>query len=164
MKTLSIRQPYAALICRGIKKIEKRSWDTKYRGKLLIHASGKPIAWPSFEDLPYAFVMNCQKHYGTETMPKEYAAFIEWIEELSGFYHLEKTAFSQPKDIKDRVKKYGYAFPTQAIIGEAELVDIVRNLKDAFATPNDYHWVMANPVLYEKPIANVMGKLKLWEY
>jgi hypothetical protein len=54
--------------------------------------------------------------------------------------------------------------PVQAIIGEAKLIDIVKNSKEVFAIQGNYHWVMANPVLYEKPILNVMGKLKLWEY
>lgn len=39
MKALSIREPYASLIKEGIKKIETRSFRTKYRGELLIHAS-----------------------------------------------------------------------------------------------------------------------------
>jgi len=165
MKTLSIRQPFASLICRGIKTIENRSWDTKYRGKLLIHASGKPLAWPSFDYLPHDFLKGYQKYYGSsKTIPKEYAAFIKWIEELSNFYKLEKIPFNQSPDIKDRAKHYGYALPVQAIIGEAELVDIVKNSKEVFAIQGNYHWVMANPVLYEKPILNVMGKLKLWEY
>jgi hypothetical protein len=38
MKALSIRQPYAYLILEGIKRIENRTWDTKYRGPLAIHA------------------------------------------------------------------------------------------------------------------------------
>jgi hypothetical protein len=166
MKTLSIRQPFAILICRGIKTIENRTWDTTYRGKLLIHASGKPLAWPAFDFLPHDFVKSYQKYYGTsiKTMPKEYAAFINWVSELSIFYHLENPSFNQPGDIKERVKKYGYALPVQAIIGEADLVDVVRSSKEVFAIPNNYHWVIANPVLYEKPVINVMGKLKLWEY
>ena len=41
MKAISIRQPWAALIVAGIKDIENRTWQTKYRGKLLIHASQK---------------------------------------------------------------------------------------------------------------------------
>lgn len=40
MKVLSIRQPWASLIIKGYKKYEFRSWKTKYRGKILIHASG----------------------------------------------------------------------------------------------------------------------------
>jgi hypothetical protein len=39
MKALSIRQPWAWLIVNGWKDIENRSWPTKYRGDLLIHAS-----------------------------------------------------------------------------------------------------------------------------
>ena len=39
MKTLSIRQPWASLICAGIKDVENRTWKTNHRGKLLIHSS-----------------------------------------------------------------------------------------------------------------------------
>ena len=42
MKVLTIRQPWATLIMRGDKRFEFRSWQTKYRGELLIHA-GKGI-------------------------------------------------------------------------------------------------------------------------
>ena len=38
MKVLTIKQPWAALIIEGYKKYEFRSWKTKYRGKILIHA------------------------------------------------------------------------------------------------------------------------------
>lgn len=41
MKALSLLQPYASLIAVGAKKIETRSWSTKYRGPLAIHASKK---------------------------------------------------------------------------------------------------------------------------
>ena len=38
MKALTIRQPWASLIAAGVKTIETRSWSTKYRGPLAIHA------------------------------------------------------------------------------------------------------------------------------
>ncbi|MBE5821149.1 MAG: ASCH domain-containing protein [Clostridiales bacterium] len=38
MKCLTIKQPYAELIASGIKKAEIRSWKTKYRGEIFIHA------------------------------------------------------------------------------------------------------------------------------
>lgn len=38
MKALTIRQPWAALITSNIKTIETRTWTTKYRGPLAIHA------------------------------------------------------------------------------------------------------------------------------
>ena len=42
MKALTIKQPWATLIMQGDKRFEFRSWQTKYRGELLIHA-GKSI-------------------------------------------------------------------------------------------------------------------------
>lgn len=36
---LTVKQPWAHLICHGYKSIENRSWNTNYRGPLLIHAS-----------------------------------------------------------------------------------------------------------------------------
>lgn len=38
VKALSVRQPWASAIVYGGKNIENRSWSTKYRGPLLIHA------------------------------------------------------------------------------------------------------------------------------
>lgn len=43
MNALTIRQPWASLIAAGVKTIETRSWSTKYRGPLAIHAgTSKP--------------------------------------------------------------------------------------------------------------------------
>ena len=42
MKALTIKQPWATLIMQGDKRFEFRSWQTKYRGELLIHA-GKSV-------------------------------------------------------------------------------------------------------------------------
>jgi hypothetical protein len=39
MKVISLLQPWASLVAIGAKKIETRSWSTKYRGPLAIHAS-----------------------------------------------------------------------------------------------------------------------------
>jgi activating signal cointegrator 1 len=45
MRVLSLTQPWASLICLGVKKIETRSWRTSYRGPLLIHASKNYPKW-----------------------------------------------------------------------------------------------------------------------
>ncbi|MDA3836761.1 MAG: ASCH domain-containing protein [Nanoarchaeota archaeon] len=39
MKVLSLKQPFAELVVSGRKKIELRNWNTKFRGKFLVHAS-----------------------------------------------------------------------------------------------------------------------------
>ena len=41
MKVIVIRQPWAWLIVNGYKDIENRSWETRYRGTLLIQASAR---------------------------------------------------------------------------------------------------------------------------
>jgi hypothetical protein len=39
MKALTLTQPYATLVAIGAKRIETRSWSTRYRGPLAIHAA-----------------------------------------------------------------------------------------------------------------------------
>jgi len=41
MKALSLWNPWATLMVDGHKRVETRSWDTKYTGSLLIHAAKK---------------------------------------------------------------------------------------------------------------------------
>lgn len=43
MKALTLHQPYAQLVALDVKRIETRSWTTKYRGQLLIHAGARPV-------------------------------------------------------------------------------------------------------------------------
>lgn len=42
MRALSVRQPYASFIARGLKTVETRKWSTPHRGELLICASQNP--------------------------------------------------------------------------------------------------------------------------
>lgn len=42
MKVITIKQPFATLIAEGLKEYEFRTWNTKFRGEVLIHA-GKGI-------------------------------------------------------------------------------------------------------------------------
>lgn len=44
MKTLSIKQPWAWSIAHGFKPVENRTWRTRYRGDILIHA-GQRVDW-----------------------------------------------------------------------------------------------------------------------
>jgi len=61
MKVLSIKQPYAELIVSGKKSIEIRSWNTKFRGEFLIHASLVPdktaMIKYNFTDLPTGVII-----------------------------------------------------------------------------------------------------------
>ncbi|MFH0808698.1 MAG: ASCH domain-containing protein [archaeon] len=61
MKALSLKQPFAELVVSGKKTIELRNWNTKFRGKFLIHASKTPdkeaMKKFGFEELPCGFII-----------------------------------------------------------------------------------------------------------
>ena len=48
MRALSVRQPWAWLIVNGYKDIENRSWPTKFRGRVYVHAGMRVVP----EDFP----------------------------------------------------------------------------------------------------------------
>jgi len=123
MKTLSIQNPWAWLICAGYKDVENRTWKTNYRGRILIHVSKK---WD---------ITGCDI-----------------------CYRAKETRCNLGTRICDLRKNTG------EIIGEVTITDCVRNHPSEWAESNCYNWVLADPVLYAKPILNIKGRLGLWEY
>lgn len=61
MKVITIKQPYASLIVNGYKRFEFRSWNTNFRGKILIHAglSVDKEAYEKVKNLPIEFEKGC---------------------------------------------------------------------------------------------------------
>lgn len=54
LRALSTRQPWAWLITHGFKDIENRSWPTRFRGRVLIHASLRlDDAFEDVQDWPW---------------------------------------------------------------------------------------------------------------
>ena len=144
MKVLTEKQPWGFLICAGIKPIENRTWKTNYRGRVLIHA-GKSRMGSLFDCLT-----------------KEQ---LELVNDKLGYnYDFEKT------------------FIKGAIIGSVEIVDCVLNHPSIWAEPSNevykdpkiygdnkidsavWNWVFAKPILFDKPILNVKGKLSFWDF
>jgi hypothetical protein len=166
MKTLSIKQPFATLVCAGVKKVENRTWKTDYRGRLLIHASGDANAYPDLDCLPSGFADKAVaysegKLEGTESV-KNYDRLLD---RAYIFYQQDVKQQEAPQNwLRDAVKKHGFFMPSQAVIGEATLDDIVTGSDDDFAEHGCFHWIMSNAVLYEKPVINVMGHLRLWNF
>lgn len=141
MKALSIKQPWASLIVHGIKDIENRTWKTNFRGRIYVHAS--KINFKDFDVLM--------------SLPDR-----------------------QRKVFNDFIKtnKFNSAIGC-TIIGEVDIIDCVINHESSWAEKTEvlshdeefgypnygkpiYNWVLANPVLYEKPIP-AKGKLSFWE-
>jgi hypothetical protein len=146
MKTLSIKQPWASLIAHGIKDIENRTWKTHFRGRIYIHSSGQ--IYPFFKGNNLAFPVN------------------QW------------EAINKKVDVSIK-EEHNKFFLKSAIIGEVDIIDCVINNPSIWAEQSEgvtkvgrtniiigqkpiYNWVLANPVLYEKPILNVKGKLSFW--
>ncbi len=61
MKVLTIKQPFASLIASGLKEYEFRTWKTKYRGEVLIHAglSVDKKAMERFKNLNLEYPLGC---------------------------------------------------------------------------------------------------------
>lgn len=128
MKVLTVKQPWAYLICSGIKNIENRTWKCpqKYIGqRVLIHASAKP---------------------DNIKLEMDGQATAEEIQLLSALNYCDENELYS------------------AIIGSVEIVDCVINHPSVWAEKGVYNWVLANPILFDKPILNVKGKLGFWDY
>jgi hypothetical protein len=63
MKTLSIQQPWATLICAGIKDVENRTWKAaSIPGRILIHASAKKVPKILMSQLPEEWASELMNH------------------------------------------------------------------------------------------------------
>ena len=65
-KAISLKQPFANLVCEGKKTIETRTWNTEYRGDLLICSSQNP------KIEPYGKALCVVELTDTEPMKKEH--------------------------------------------------------------------------------------------
>ena len=98
MKALTIKQPWATLIMQGDKRFEFRSWQTKYRGDLLIHA-GKGIDKEGMkrlqkylpEELPYGKILGKVKLVDCIKMSPEFKELL--LKENSDIY--TKSSFQE---------------------------------------------------------------------
>jgi len=174
MKVLSVKQPFAAMLCAGLKDVENRTWTTDFRGRLLIHASGDAYAWPDFDLLPkpvQTAIKACIDSDGTwhpERADSHVKAYKAMYDIAINFYDIADGDFSTPDElnklIKAAAKKRGCCMLAQAIIGEADLYEVALDSRSPFAEEGCYHWCFKNPVLYKHPVLNILGHLRLWNY
>lgn len=61
MKVITIKQPFATLIAEGLKEYEFRTWPTKMRGDILIHADKgvDKVAMKRYEHLNLEYPLGC---------------------------------------------------------------------------------------------------------
>lgn len=149
MKTITIKQPWASLICKaryythklGVKDIENRTWPTNFRGRVLVHASAKPAM-----------------HYKNLSLIELYR--IGMTDEMIIESHRNEIELSTCLRLNG------------AIIGSVEIVDCVNNHPSIWAEKSNingdlmpvvYNWVLANPILFPEPIP-AKGKLSFWDF
>jgi hypothetical protein len=155
MKVLTLLQPWATLVVIGAKKIETRSWNTKYRGPVLIHASKKKI--PELLQLQCTWAFDAAFHSMGGTMSP--GAKINFARDLpfGAIIGMAEITDCRPTDsftVKELDKK---RYPQGRIFDcwtERQLGDY---------TPGRYGWLLSNPVRFETPIP-AKGSLGLWEY
>ncbi|MGV8828230.1 MAG: ASCH domain-containing protein [Breznakibacter sp.] len=141
MKTITIKQPWASLICAGIKDIENRTWPTKYRGRVLVHAAA---SWFNFnKQLPDGF------EYPIEVQD----AILNGMDDpdyyptgaIIGSVEIVDCVINHPSIWAEKSK--------QAQFGKL----VIQQEKPT------YHWVLANPVRFPEPIPT-KGRLGIWNY
>lgn len=145
MKVISLLQPWASLVVAGHKKIETRSWNTKYRGELLIHASKK------FDKSQKAlcFTKFFEHHLADVVDDLPLGAIIgrvKLIDTISTYQIGDK--FGQGLSI--------YRPPLEFNLTERE-----RAYGDY--SPNRYGWLFYEPVTFQTAIP-AKGSLSLWEW
>lgn len=142
MKALSIKQPWAALIAHGIKDIENRTWRTKFRGRIFIHASAKSAGNTAFllNDLQNSYFAFNTENYKTFESNLDYSAII-------GEVDIVDCVINHPSIWAEKTFMYEY----DEQVGEKPIGKPI------------YNWVLANAKFYDKPILNVKGKLSFWE-
>lgn len=142
MKVISLLQPWATLVVLGQKKIETRSWNTKHRGPLLIHASaGRDKAgwelyvdklfatdFPRWDSLPFGAIIGHANLVDTVRFPDNQLEIEGLSPKEGGFW-----------EYSDQETSYGN-----------------------FA-PGRYGWLLNNVVQFGQPIP-AKGQLGLWEF
>ncbi len=153
MKALSLLQPWASLVVLGHKKIETRSWNTKYRGELLIHASaGKKenqrttyldfqqqffnLELPRFKDLPFGAIIGKVNLIDTFKI-EEAETIINHNEDLFGI-----------SDITDN---------------DAWIKAVEQEKAFGDYSEGRYGWLFSEPVIFNPPVP-AKGSLSIWNY
>lgn len=143
MKVLSLLQPWASLVVLGHKKIETRSWNTKHRGPLMIHASQSKKGLKAVSTEMWDLFIGLG--FNVDTLP--YGAIIGQVSMVDTCQFSERTPYQQGV--------YGY---------HRQFWEYSKQEK-AFGdyTPGRYGWLLSDPVQFPVVIP-AKGGLSLWNY
>lgn len=193
MKTISVKQPLAYLLCSGIKNIENRTWKLpeKYKGeRVLIHASAKDAGNPQlilnnedFKAIAMHFHNKWQKNVISEgelwdEIYRHRASIIGSVRFVDCVINhpsiwAEKTMFDYGgicyKNKCEHFKRWSFGYgdcESCELVGQSYVVETIPDdclFKKQMPKPI-YNWVVSDPILFDNPILNVKGKLCFWDY
>lgn len=153
MKAITLTQPWATLVAIGAKKIETRSWNTKYRGPLAIHAAKGFPKWaqhicftPPFRDHLNDYISLNETYLGEHKLPL--GAVIATCELIST-HRIDEYDWIPGKRGWE-IGKYFW----EASFQERSFGDYA---------PGRYMWFLENIVALPEPIP-VKGALSIWEW
>lgn len=142
MKTITIKQPWANLIVEGIKDVENRTWPTKFRGRVLIHAGMTKTIGPMVRYL------NQEQQKVFRTKIGYYG--LDFLEPLGAIIgSVEIVDCIDPIDCKSV-----WGDKAELIIDKNGMIQQGKRV---------YNWVLANPIKFPEPIP-AKGKLSFWDY
>mgnify|MGYP000903922285 CR=1 FL=1 len=148
MKTLSVKQPFAYLLCAGIKDIENRSWrlPEKHRNEwVLVHASKKPNA-----DYSLSSMLSREQYKDAENRMMGLKALFATFDNsaIIGAVKYSDCVINHPSIWAEKTEgvMVGHTF-------------VYKEGKKPI-----YNWVVSEAILFDKPILNVKGKLSFWDF
>lgn len=97
MKTISIRQPWAELLLLRHKTIEVRTWNTRHRGPILIHASSSVDLNSRWNWQTNPLKTGAIVGVGYLSKVKKYPDFLSFV--LDKFEHLNEEDQWEPKGL-----------------------------------------------------------------
>ena len=152
IRCLAVRQPWAWAIIAGIKDIENRSWQTKYRGKIIIQASTTKTEVNRIKKQNKS-LSPLDLHYGALIGVVDLVDIEPINEKLEGnpwawgiyCWRLKNAkVFANPIPIKGRLNLY--KLPSEL---EKPVNNEVANASPLIANKDDDHWVKAMITLYD---------------
>lgn len=109
MKAITIQQPFATLIAEGLKEYEFRTWETKYRGDILIHA-GKSVDKEAVKRFAY---LNLDYPLGCFVAKAAITDCVEVNDELKKV--LRNKNFSIYEGVTENNSWHGYGFKIENV-------------------------------------------------
>lgn len=166
MKVLSLLQPWASLCVhtdsngKALKQIETRSWNTKYRGILLIHASAsfnKESALAICKIGAYDYLMKAGYDWRPYGKPTNIP-----LGAIIGKVELDGVIRTEDVDVSDDKWKRSKLFHKEDAFNKMNCATISPQ-EHAFGDYSEkrFCWLLSNPILFKEPIP-CKGQLSIW--